>query len=149
MTEAKAKSLAEAVGGHVVQTMPQSRMHGVSLTRADGKFALIEEDAGAVYFDEHACWIGYHTLGDDARGVVDAEEWIDWGITELWASGLATLIGGTPYQSGGNVWVVLFERQDGRLAVIGDTGAEIYQSRDHYERYYEADQPEPERVEWE
>ena len=66
--------------------MPQSRMHGVSLTRADGKYALIDEDAGAVYFDEHACWVGYHTLGDDPKGIVDAEEWIDWGVETLYGT---------------------------------------------------------------
>jgi hypothetical protein len=148
MTELKARTLAAALGGEVVNTMPQSRMPGVALTRSDGKYALIEEDAGAVYFDEHACWVGYHTLGDDARGVVDAEEWGDWGVTESWATGLAALVGAEAHQSGGNIWVVLFQRPDGRFAVIGDTGCEVYQSRNHYERYYEGQQEEPERVYW-
>src|SRR5690348_3339750 len=88
MTETKARALAAVLGGKVIRTMPQSRMWGVALTRADGRYALIEDDAGAVYYDEHACWVGYHTLGDDARGVVDASEWGAWGVSEDWASGL-------------------------------------------------------------
>jgi hypothetical protein len=148
VTERMAQILAAALGGDVVRTMPQSRSWGVAVTRGDGKYVLIEEDAGAVYYDEHACWIGYHTLGSDPRGVIEAEEWIDWGITEKWATDLAMLLGADAHHSGGNIWVVLYERRDGRLALIGDTGCEVYQSRDHYERYYDESQPEPENFRW-
>ena len=149
MTADKARILAEAIGGKVVQTMPQSRMHGVAITRADGKYALIEEDAGAVYFDEHACWIGYHILGDDPKGVVDAEEWGDWNGSEKWARDLSVILGSPEYwHSGGEIWVVLFTRADGRFAVIGAEGVDIYQSKDHWERYFESGQPEPEYLSW-
>jgi hypothetical protein len=148
MTEAKAKTLAAALGGKAMDTMPQSRMWGVTLTRPDGRYILLEEDAGAVYHDEHACWVGYHTRGDDAEAVVDAWEWGDWGVTEDWATGLATLLGAEAWPSGGNIWVVLYRRPDGRFVVIGDDGAEVYRSREHWSDYDHAGQPEPERVYW-
>jgi hypothetical protein len=149
MTEAKAKILAAALLGNVVTTMPQSRMHGVALTRPDGKYALIEEDAGAVYFDEHACWVGYPTLGDDPKGCVEAQEWINWDGSEPWARGLSVLLESPEYwHSGGGIWVVLFTRSDGRFAVIGAEGADIYQSKEHWEQYFEAGQPEPEYLNW-
>ncbi len=145
MTEQKAKALAAAIGGDVVRTRPQSRMWGVSLVRADGRYALLEEHAGAVYFDEHACWTGYMVNGSDPKGEINAEEWGIWDHTRQWATGLATLIGGQPHQSGGNIWVMLFERRDGRFVVIGDLGAEVYRDRGSYE----AGQEEPERFDWE
>lgn len=148
MNADKAKALAAALGGTAIRTMPQSRMWGVAVTRGDGRYALIEDDAGAVYYDEYACWVGYHTLGDDQRGVVDAREWGAWGVTEDWATGLATLIGAEAYQSGGNIWVVQYDRPDGRYAVIGADGAEVYRDRHHYERYFEGGRPEPERSDW-
>lgn len=132
--------------GRAVETMPG--MHGVGLTRADGRYILVEEDAAAVYYDEHACFTGYLTVGRDPRGSVDAYEWGRWGLTEDWATGLATLLGGEPHQSGGGVWVVLFQRADGKFAVIGADGAEVYRDRSQYERYYEPGEGEPERVGW-
>ena len=148
MTEAKATALACALGGKVIRTMPQSRMWSVAVTRADGKYVLLEEDAGAVYYDEHACWIGYDTLGDDPKDVIDAWEWGNWGLTRDWAERLADLLGAVVWQSGGDVWVVLYERPDERYAVIGDDGADVYRSREHWNDYYQADAPEPERVSW-
>jgi hypothetical protein len=142
MKAAKATALASALGGEVVPAMPQSRLPGVSITTPNGQYLLFDEDAGAIFRDEPACWLG------DGTGVLNAREWGDWGVTEDWATGLATLFGAEPHQSGGNIWVVLYERPDGRFVVIGDDGAEIYRSRDHYERYYDAGQPEPERVAW-
>jgi hypothetical protein len=44
--------------------------------------------------------------------------------------------------------VALFQRSDGRFVVVGDDGADIYESADHYERYYEAGQPEADYVYW-
>ena len=52
-----------------------------------------------------------------------------WGVTEEWARSLAMLLGGEAYQSGGNIWVVLFKRPDGRFVVIGDDGADLYHPR--------------------
>jgi hypothetical protein len=143
MKTAKATALASALGGEVVAAMPQSRLPGVSITKPDGQYLLFDEDAGAIYRDEAACWPG------DGAGVLDAWEWGDWGVTEDWATGLAALIGGEAWQSGGNIWVVLYQCPDGRFVVIGVDGADIYQSKDRFERYYEGGEPEPERVSWE
>jgi len=64
------------------------------------------------------------------------------------ARALAGLIGGEAYQSGGNIWVILYPRKDGKFIVVGLDGADIYDSAAHYERYYDGDWPEPEFVYW-
>lgn len=128
MIETMARNLAWLIGGKPVRMMPRSRTWGVALTRADGRYALVEEDAGAIYFDEHACWVGYQACGSDPKGSIEAAEWIEWSGTERWARGLAEIIGGRAHQSGGNIWVVVFGRADGRLAWIGDDGGSIFTS---------------------
>jgi hypothetical protein len=147
MTNAKASSLASILGGEVFGTMPQSRSPGVRLALADGRVALLDELGGATYRTAAAV-DAYATDGDDRAHVEVVAEWSGWGITEEWATQLARLIGGEAYQSGGNIWVVLFERSDGCFVVVGDDGADLYESADHYERYYDEDWPEPEHVFW-
>jgi hypothetical protein len=146
MTERTAKELAAALGGDAVFPMPGSRTWGVLATCPDGRFVAIEDGSGWAYRDR-AAYEAWQASGDDS-GVVAAGEWPHWGVEEGWARSLAGLLGGEPHQSGGNIWVVLFQRSDGRFIVVGDDGADIYQSADHYERYYEAGQPEPEYVCW-
>jgi hypothetical protein len=142
MKTAKATALASALDGEVVSAMPQSRLPGVSITKPDGRYLLFDADAGAIYGDESACWQG------DGTGLLDAREWEGWGVTENLATGLATLISGEAWQSGGNIWVVLYRRPDGRFVVIGADGAEVYQSEQHWNDYYEGDQAGPEQFIW-
>jgi hypothetical protein len=146
MNEQTAKALAAALDGQAMPIMPSSRSWGALLTRPDGSLVAIEGHAGRVYRDRDA-YESYHRSGNP-EGVVDAAEWPSWGVTELWATSLSRLLGGEGHQSGGNIWVVFYERPDRRFIVIGDDGADIYESADHYERYYEAGQPEPEFVNW-
>ena len=147
MTSEKAVSLAAVLGGDVVKAMPQSRSPGVRVTLADGRIALLDELGGATYKNAAAV-AAYAADGDDASHVNEIAEWTTWGVNEEWATRLAMLIGGEAYQSGGNIWVVLFKRPDGRFVVIGDDGAELYDSTDHFERYYDKDWPEPGYVYW-
>jgi hypothetical protein len=86
--------------------MPGSRSWSVTIERTDGRFAALEGGAGWVYRDRKE-YDAYHEAGDSAA-IVDAGEWPRWGPSEPWADSLAGLIGGEPYQSGGNIWVVLY-----------------------------------------
>jgi hypothetical protein len=147
MTNEKAISLASCLGGEVVKVMPQSRSPGVRLALASGRVALLDELGGATFKSADAV-DAYGTDGNDVEHVDTVAEWSGWGVTEAWATRLARLIGGEAYQSGGNIWVVLFERSDGHLVVVGDDGAEIYESNEQFERYYDEDGPEPEYVNW-
>jgi hypothetical protein len=147
MTDEKARSLASVLGGEVVSAMPQSRSPGVRLTLADGRVALLDELGGATYRSAEAV-DAYAADGDDDAHVEAVAEWSLWGVNEEWATRLARLIGGEAHQSGGNIWVVLFQRRDGRFVVVGDDGAELYESADHYEKYYNGDWLEPGYVYW-
>ncbi len=147
MTEQAAKALAAALGGDAVYPMPGSRSWGVTLERSDGQFAAIEDQVGWLYHDRAAC-DAFHRDGDEG-GLVSAPEWDGWDSGEVWARALTGLIGGEAYQSGGNIWVVLFPRADGKIIVVGLDGADIYESADHYEGYYNGDWPEPKFLYWE
>jgi hypothetical protein len=142
MTGEKARSLASVLGGEVVAAMPQSRSPGVRLELSDGRVALLDELGGATYRSAAAV-DAYAADGDHGSHVDVVTEWPLWGVNEEWATGLASLIGGNAHQSGGNIWVVLFQRRDGRFIVVGDDGAELYDSADHYETYYNGNWPEP------
>jgi hypothetical protein len=146
MTERAAKSLAMALGGEAVFPMPGSRSWGVALERRDGRFLAIEDGAGWLYSDRKG-YEAYHETGDDGP-LVDPREWSSWGVTKEWAAALAALLDAEAYQSGGNIWVVLHQRPDGRFAVIGVDGADLYRSAAHYEQYFEAGQPEPDYLYW-
>jgi hypothetical protein len=147
MTVEKARSMASVLGGEVVGALPQSRAPGVRLALADGRVAMLDELGGATYRSD-ASVDAYATDGDDAAHVDSVTEWQGWGVTEAWATRLARLIGGEAQRSGGNIWVVLFERADGRFVVLGDDGAELYESTEHYHRYYDGNWPEPGYVYW-
>src|SRR5262245_42276552 len=140
MKAAKATALASALGGQVVSAMPQSRLPGITLTRADGRFVSIEGDEtewGCGYvFPSRQSYERYHYEGFQGT-IPDSADWHRWGVNQEWAEALAALLRAEAYQSGGNTWIVRYERPDGRFAVIGDDGAEIYRNRDHYERYYD------------
>lgn len=147
MTDEKARSLASVLGGEFVTAMPQSGSPGVRLSLVDGRVVLLDELVGATY--RYAAAVdAYAADGDDRANVDAAAEWPIWGVNEEWATGLAALIGGEAHQSGGNIWVVLFERPDGRFIVVGDDGAEFYDSADHYESYYDGNWPEPGFAYW-
>jgi hypothetical protein len=126
--------------------MPRSRTWGTLAVCPDGRFIAIEDGAGWAYRDQ-AAYEAYQAGGDDS-GLIAAEEWPHWETEEGWARSLACLLGGEAYQSGGNIWVVLYQRTDGRFVVIGVDGADLYRSAVHYERYYEGGQPEPDYVYW-
>ena len=147
MTNEKARSLASVLGGQVIAAMPQSRSPGVRLTLADGRVTLLDELGGAIYRSAAAV-DAYAADGNDDAHVDAVAEWSLWGVNEEWATRLADLIGGEAHQSGGNIWVVLFQRLDGRFIVVGDDGAEFYESADHYEKYYDGDWPEPGFAYW-
>jgi hypothetical protein len=146
MTEQAAKTLAAVIGGDAVFPMPGSRTWGVLATCPDGRFVALEDGAGWAYRNR-AAYDAWQASGDDS-GLVASEEWPHWGTEEGWARSLSRLLGGEAHQSGGNIWVVLFSRGDGRFVVVGDDGAELYQSTDHYERYYDQSWPEPDYVYW-
>jgi hypothetical protein len=147
MTERKARELASALGGEVERIMPQSRMPGVRLKLADGRVSMIDEHGGET-FKSDADMSAYTIDGDHRAHVVESAEWMNWGVSEPWATKLACLIGGEAYQSGGNIWIVHYARPDGRFVVVGDDGADIYQSEEHYEGYYDKSWPEPEYAVW-
>jgi hypothetical protein len=130
MTMSKAEQLARLIDGEVATG------GSVAVTRADGRYALIDEDAGAAYFDDVAATRGYSVKGGDPRGDVDAEEWGAWTSSRRWAEGLARLLGpgAEARETGGNIWVVLFERGDGQLACIGDESGALYDDRVAYDR---------------
>lgn len=147
MTDEKVRSLAAALGGEVVRAMPQSRSPGVRLTLTDGRVALLDELGGATY-KSAASVEAYAIDGDDRAHVDGVAEWPLWGVNEEWATRLAGLIGGEAHQSGGNIWVVLFQRPDGGFIVVGDDGAEVYESAEHYEKYYDGNWSEPGFAYW-
>jgi hypothetical protein len=131
MTRQKADAMALVLGG-VVVSGPTSRAWAVGVTRPDGKYVLIEDDAGARYFDRHACDVGYHCLGSDPKGEIDAEEW-GWPPRHHdFCEGLARLLGGDAWQTGGNCLVVLYARADGQFAVFNDEVGMVFRSEASY-----------------
>lgn len=123
MIENKAYALTVTLGGDML-LMPNRGGHAVGLTRSDSRYALFQDTRGAIYADEDTCLSSPH-------GERFTSEWGGWGSGESWAVGLASLIGGRAHCRGGT-WVVLFQRSDGRFAVIGADSVELYQSRGHY-----------------
>jgi hypothetical protein len=135
MTMKKARALADALMGEVLDGdgPAYDRAVGVTIaTSAGPRFVRVEEGAGARYFDRHAATTGYETLGDDPRGVVDAEEWHEWDSSERWALGLASLLGeqAEPYHSGGNIWLVYYTRLDGKCVCLAEESVGIYPDRE-------------------
>ena len=54
-------------------------------------------------------------------------------MDETQAIKLAEIIGGEPWQSGGNIWLVLIHRKDGCLVVISDESICEYASEEDFE----------------
>lgn len=50
------------------------------------------------------------------------------------ATAVAKGLGGLPWQSGGGVWLVLFERADGKVVVLSDEAVAQYPDWDGFER---------------
>ena len=134
MDESKNETLALVLGGHEVVLLPGG--YAVGLTRADARFVLFDDQFGAVYPDIDACMA-------DLLSEAPRVDWDCWGLTEAWAIGLATLIGGQAHRRGDD-WVVLYQRNDGMFVVIGFGEAELYDRRQHYEGL----QREPIRYRW-
>src|SRR4051812_48737364 len=99
MLEAKAETLATAIGGQVVTTMPQSRLPGVSVTLPDGRVAMIDENGGET-FTNAAGMDAYFTDGDQTH-IVASVEWINWDGSEGWCRGLSRLLGSPEYWHSG------------------------------------------------
>lgn len=137
MNETKAGTLAHVLGGDML-LMPYHGGHAVGLTRPDGGYAMFQDARGAVFADDIACLA-------DHPGESVAFQWDGWGLGESWATALATLIGGQAHHRGGDIWVVLLQRSDGRFAVIGAEEVEVYPSRQHYANC----QSKPKRFDWE
>lgn len=51
-------------------------------------------------------------------------------MNEEQAKAVAEAIGGDPWQSGGDIWLVLCRRADGKLAVVSDEAVCLYED-DH------------------
>jgi hypothetical protein len=88
MTEQKARTLASALAGDAVRTMSS---WGVAMTRADGRYVLIKESGGLIWFHEHRCWHGCQVNGSGCKGDIRGVRWKEWGINKKWATGLARL----------------------------------------------------------
>lgn len=132
MTEQSAKGLAETIGGETVRLMPSTREWGVALESPNGQLAMIEDHAGCVYQDR-AAFNAWQAQGDDS-GVVRAAEWGEWGGGYEWACGLASVLGTERYwHSGGGIWLVFFDRTDGRFAVVGGESGGVYASYEEFD----------------
>jgi hypothetical protein len=132
MTEQMAKELAAILVGIPAYPMPGSRGWGVLAGCSNGRFVAIEDGTGWAYLSREA-FDSYHETGE-TTGLVDSREWQEWGEGEDWADGLASLLGsGESWQSGGNIWLVLYPRPDGKFAVIGSDSGAIYASREEFE----------------
>ena len=51
-------------------------------------------------------------------------------MTEKEAQAVAEALGGETWQSGGDVWLVLFRRSDGKVAVVSDESVCEYDSEE-------------------
>ena len=51
-------------------------------------------------------------------------------MNEEQAEKIADILGGSTWQSGGNIWLVLFERNDGKLVVLSDEAICEYDSQE-------------------
>lgn len=72
-------------------------------------------------------------------------------MNESQALCIAKAIGGTAFHTGGNIWVVHFNRPDGKLVEIGDgpdgeLSALVFTNHEHRERYSDGGGPLPEYI---
>ncbi len=54
-------------------------------------------------------------------------------MDESQAVSVADALGGEPWQSGGDVWLVLLKRSDGKLVVVSDEVVCLYDDEDEFE----------------
>lgn len=54
-------------------------------------------------------------------------------MDEIQAEKIAEVLGGEAWQSGGDIWLVLIRRNDGRLVVISDEAVCEYESEEAFE----------------
>ena len=54
-------------------------------------------------------------------------------MNEEQAEKVAEALGGSTWQSGGDIWLVLFEKADGKLVVLSDDVVCEYDDRDSFE----------------
>lgn len=54
-------------------------------------------------------------------------------MNEEQANAVATALGGETWQSGGDIWLVLIHRADGRLVVISDELVGEYESQEAFD----------------
>jgi hypothetical protein len=55
-------------------------------------------------------------------------------MDEKQAEAVAQTLGGVPWNSGGDIWLVLCERSDGRLTVISDEAVCEYKNREAFDQ---------------
>jgi hypothetical protein len=132
MTEQMARSLATILAGEPERAMPGSRRWGVLATCANGRFVAVEDGVGWAYRDREA-YVASQMEGDHV-GLLDSQEWDEWGEREEWARKLAALLGSEEYwHSGGGIWLVFYRRPDGRFAVIGSESGGLYASYEEFD----------------
>ncbi len=51
-------------------------------------------------------------------------------MTEEQANAVASALSGTPWQSGGDIWLVIVERKDGSIVVISDESICVYANQE-------------------
>ncbi len=54
-------------------------------------------------------------------------------MDEVRATAVAEALGGQPWQSGGDVWLVLCQRSDGKLVVVSDEAVCLYDSHEAFD----------------
>jgi hypothetical protein len=54
-------------------------------------------------------------------------------MSDLRAKEIAAALGGEPFQTEDQGWLVLFQRSDGRVVALSDTAVEEYYDRDAFE----------------
>jgi hypothetical protein len=126
-----AASLALVLGGQVEYDEVDGGF-GVGVTRPDGRYVSIDDDAGARYYDRHACVEGYLTCGSDPKGEIDAEEWGNPPDHHRFTEGLARLLGADWLDTGGGCMVVIYRRADGKVALLNEEVGLVFDSEASY-----------------
>ena len=54
-------------------------------------------------------------------------------MNEMQAKGVAEALGGDEWQSGGDTWLVLFRRSDGKIVVLSDDAVCEYDGEEAFE----------------
>lgn len=123
MNRKQAEALANALMGEIHEESYWSGRdfvvrtdRSVNVDLSDGRAVRLDVDAGSVY----------SSLADRTAMENPETRELPWDSSEDWARDLAFLIGGEPWHSGGNIWLVSYLRPDGKWACISSDGAGIY-----------------------